>query len=335
MFKKVYEKIKKIIINNHNFILFVIFIAIVLNIKVPYVISAPGGVLPLNNRIEIDGKKIDTNFYTTYVRVYNGNVASFILGKVMPKWDVEKIDKYSGSNNLSYEDVNMQEVLLMKRSNSIASSLALKEAGIPYEEVNNKLYVLYKMEGYDNDLKIGDQIISCDKNSTKVFEDLYSCIYNSKNNNIDLVVKRNNKNISLNTKLYNHQGNRVIGINVYQDFTVKSDPSIKVTYAKNESGSSGGLMTALSIYDSLTNLNISKKYKIAGTGTIDEEGKVGEIGGIKYKLLGSSKSKVDVFFCPKDNYKEALKIKKKYKLKINIVEVDTFTDAVNYLKKLK
>ena len=335
MLKKLYAKFKKFIIENHNFILFLILFVIVLNIKVPYVISAPGGALPLEDKIVIDGKKTDTNFYTTYVTVIDANVASYVFAKLMPRWDVEKVEDYSGSSNLSYNDVNKYEFLLMKHSNNIATMLALKEAGIPYEEVDNKLYVLYKLDEYKNDLKIGDQIISCDNKTVNLYEELESCINNSSDNTISMEVKRNKKTVDLDIDLTKHNGKRVIGINVYQDFVVKSNPSIKIEYDDNESGSSGGLMTALSIYDALTDLKISNKYKIAGTGTIDEEGNVGEIGGIKYKLLGSNKSHVDVFFCPDANYKEALKIKKKYNLKLNIVKVKTFNDAVTYLKKLK
>ena len=37
----------------------------------------------------------------------------------------------------------------------------------------------------------------------------------------------------------------------------------------------------------------------------------------------------------KDNFDEAMKIKKKYKLKLKIVKVEKFSDAIDYLNKLK
>ena len=93
-------------------------------------------------------------------------------------------------------------------------------------------------------------------------------------------------------------------------------------------------MTALTIYSELVDLKIPKGMKIAGTGTIEEDEKVGKIDGIKYKLLGSEKKKVDIFFVPSENYKEAIKVKKKYHLKLKIVRVETIDDAINYLNKL-
>lgn len=74
---------------------------------------------------------------------------------------------------------------------------------------------------------------------------------------------------------------------------------------------------------------------INGAGTIDIDSNVGEIGGVKYKLMGAFSNKADIFFVPKDNYEEAVKVKKKFNYKIKVVSVDTFEDAINYLKTTK
>ena len=88
------------------------------------------------------------------------------------------------------------------------------------------------------------------------------------------------------------------------------------------------------MYDALTKKDLTKGLKIAGTGTIEEDGTIGAIGGVKYKLLGAVNSHADIFFVPSgNNYKEAVKIKKKRKLKIKIVKVEKAEDAINYLKK--
>ena len=90
---------------------------------------------------------------------------------------------------------------------------------------------------------------------------------------------------------------------------------------------------ALNIYLSLSNEDIVKGRKIAGTGTIDNNGNVGEIAGVKYKLMGANKSGVDIVFVPSENYQEAIAIKKENNYKMEIVEVKTFKDAIEYLKK--
>lgn len=92
-------------------------------------------------------------------------------------------------------------------------------------------------------------------------------------------------------------------------------------------------MMSLSIYSAISGEDILKGRNIAGTGTIDMEGNVGEIGGIKYKVMGAVKNKMDIILVPSANYKEAMKVKKEKKYKIKIVEVKTFQDAIKYLKE--
>ena len=72
------------------------------------------------------------------------------------------------------------------------------------------------------------------------------------------------------------------------------DINIKVKTKSSESGASGGFMTALAIYNALTSDDITKGKIIAGTGTIDSEGNVGVIGGVKYKLSGAVKNHADI-----------------------------------------
>ena len=47
----------------------------------------------------------------------------------------------------------------------------------------------------------------------------------------------------------------------------------------------------LAIYKELIEEDITHGLKIVGTGTIDELGNVGEIDGVKYKILGAVKNK--------------------------------------------
>ena len=115
----------------------------------------------------------------------------------------------------------------------------------------------------------------------------------------------------------------------------KTNPKIKVNIDDNESGSSGGLVMALAIYNSLIEEDITKGLTIVGTGTIDEEGNIGTIGGVKYKLKNAESEKADLFLVPKgDNYKEAIKIKKEKNYNIKIIPIGTFDEAIEFLKNI-
>jgi PDZ domain-containing secreted protein len=49
--------------------------------------------------------------------------------------------------------------------------------------------------------------------------------------------------------------------------------------------------------------------------------------------MGAHKAKADVFLVPKNNYEEAIKVKKERGYDISIVSVETLDDAIKYLKE--
>ena len=147
---------------------------------------------------------------------------------------------------------------------------------------------------------------------------------------------RNKKEKKIKTTLYQYENQNLLGVTLQQIKKYKTSPNIKIQFQKRESGPSGGLMTTLDIYNKLTKKDLTNSLKIAGTGTIEEDGSIGEIGEIKYKLLGAEKQKADIFLAPTgENYETCKKVKKEKKLKIKIIEVKTIEDAITKLENLK
>lgn len=99
-------------------------------------------------------------------------------------------------------------------------------------------------------------------------------------------------------------------------------------------------MFSLEVYKQLQNRDITKGYKIAGTGTISQDGKVGQIGGIREKITAVDKADIDIFFCPKDieptdtNEKTVMEEAEKYGYDVKIVPVETLEEAIKFLEKL-
>ena len=153
---------------------------------------------------------------------------------------------------------------------------------------------------------------------------------------IKIKVKRGKKEVQCFGKLQNVNGVSLIGIVISSVKEMKTDPSIQIVTSKNESGPSGGLMLSLTIYNMLTKKDLTKGYKIVGTGTMEEDGSVGEIGGVSYKLKGAVKKKADIFLVPSgNNYEEAMKLKKERNYKIEIKAISTFDEAIEYLENLE
>ena len=93
-------------------------------------------------------------------------------------------------------------------------------------------------------------------------------------------------------------------------------------------------MMSLAIYNQLVKEDITGGKKIVGTGTIDISGNVGEIGGVKYKLIGAVKDDADIFICPEENYSEAIEVALDKEYDITIISASTFNEAIKKLEEL-
>ncbi|MFD3974904.1 PDZ domain-containing protein [Streptomyces cyaneofuscatus] len=90
----------------------------------------------------------------------------------------------------------------------------------------------------------------------------------------------------------------VVGIRAGTDHTFPFEIDIELA---DVGGPSAGLMFSLGIIDKLTPGNLTGGKFVAGTGTIDDAGKVGPIGGINMKLVGAREAGARYFLTPDDN----------------------------------
>ncbi|MFI7097963.1 PDZ domain-containing protein [Streptomyces sp. NPDC050161] len=123
-------------------------------------------------------------------------------------------------------------------------------------------------------------------------------------------------------------GRAVVGIQAGIDHTFPFPIDVKLA---DVGGPSAGLMFALGIVDKLTPQDLTGGKFVAGTGTIDDEGKVGPIGGISMKTVGARAKGAEYFLTPKDNCATAAK---DIPDGLTLVKVDTIGDAVKALKKI-
>ena len=66
------------------------------------------------------------------------------------------------------------------------------------------------------------------------------------------------------------------------------------------------MMHTLAIVDTLTPGELTQGHVIAGTGTIAYDGTVGNIGGIRQKIVGAEAAGAEYVLVPEGNYEEAL-----------------------------
>jgi PDZ domain-containing protein len=296
-------------------------------------IEAPGGLINISDRLSNVVYKSDGSFNLTYVTNYRGNIVTVILGKLLPDWDIVKDSEVS---DIDYKTLNKMQTISLYSSISNATYLAYNKSGVDVNIKNRNLYIYYMYDGIaDSDLEIGDRIISYDDIEAKDSIELRKYILEkNEGDTIKFKVIRNKKEVDAYAKVKVESDTKIIGIIVYTIFDYENDPDIHYAYQESEVGSSGGLMLSLSIYNSLIEEDITKGKKISGTGTIEMDGTVGEIAGIKYKILGAVKDKADVFIVPANNYEEAEKIVKTRKLKIKLIKAENFKQVLEELSNL-
>ncbi|WBP88633.1 S16 family serine protease [Kitasatospora cathayae] len=101
-------------------------------------------------------------------------------------------------------------------------------------------------------------------------------------------------------------------------------------------GPSAGQMLALGIVDKLAGDgkggDLTGGLKIAGTGTIDNDGTVGPVGGVPLKTQAAARDGATVFLLPKDECTDA---KVNTPKTLRLVPVGTLADSVAALEALK
>ena len=308
-----------------------------LNYPLDYYIVMGGGISNANNRIEVEEKhEVKGSFNISYVTQLDANVLFYGLSYIVPTWEREDVDLYKYKSEESIDDLQFRSDLDLETANGTATYWAYTLANKKVEETNRKLYVIITYpEEYETTLKVGDEILSIDGNSYQSVDE-YVKYLQTQENKVVVKVKRKNKEQEIEVPLYDHDGTKIFGVSLQYVKSYKTDPEVKIKFKRNESGPSGGLITTLEIYNQLTKKDITKGYTIAGTGTIEENGKIGQIGGIEHKILGAVAAKADYFITPGgSNYKDAKKYIRKKKLKIKLIKVDTIEDAIKQLEELE
>ena len=332
MFNKIYENIKKFIKENYKTLLLYLILLIICTYRLPFYIYTGGGTIDLEKRIDLKGNE-KGSYNLAYVKQIYATIPTYLLSFVVDKWDVVKVSDLQIDNEEDVKDIDNREKLYLEEANNHAILNAYKLAGKTINMKESSYKVIYVNKDSDTNIIVGDKLLSV--NGVKITNNLEYKKYLQTlevGTRLEIKVERNNKEIDCYAILKEIDGEKIIGLYLVNIYDYELDPPINLKFKWNESGSSGGFMLSLAIYDRLVDDDLTKGRKIVGTGTIDANGNVGEIGGVKYKVLGASREKADIFFCPKENYEEAINTKNKYNLKLKIVKVETLEEAINYLK---
>lgn len=143
---------------------------------------------------------------------------------------------------------------------------------------------------------------------------------------VALSIDRAGKQLTLSIKSSKGaDGQALLGVIPANQFIYPFSVNIRL---KDVGGPSAGMMFALGIIEKLTPESLTRKRIIAGTGTIDDDGKVGPIGGIEDKVLGAYRHGARLFLTPRSNCLEIHSVPEG----MRVVGVQTLKDAVTALQ---
>ena len=337
MINKIYAEIVKTIKENYKLFLSFIFLFILMILRLPYYIEAPGGIIDIDKRIVMEEKsKSVGTFNLTYVKEIRATVPTLIYAYINKNWDIVKIKDIKYKNE-KIKDVDYRNKILLEEANSNAIRVAYRYANKELSITREHLYITYIDDEAKTNLKIGDELLKIDGVDIISKDQLYNII---KERNVDanltFTVKRDNEVTECFAKIRIVNNDKKIGIVISKISDLNTNPKVILKFRSSESGPSGGLITALSIYNSLTEDDITGGKTIVGTGAIDENGKVESIGGIEYKIKGAVKAKADIFLVPAgENYDEAKKVVNNNNYNLLLIQISSFDEALEKLNALK
>ena len=285
-------------------------------IPVPYAVFGPGPVI--NTLGEVKGRRLISvtgrqaypttgTLDMTTVRVFGGPGTRISLLSVLTAWISDKRaavpEEAVFPPGQSQQQTQENDRLLMVSSQESATAAALGALGIP---VPTKLTIF----GVSPDVPAADvlkpQDVLVEVGDTRIQDltQLRALLQKVEpGEEVRLTVRRGNAEQELVTRTTRGEdGQTLLGVFLDPKFTFPFAVKIDIP---DVSGPSAGMVFALGIIDTLTPGDLTGGKQIAGTGTIDADGKVGPIGGIPLKMVAARDIGAELFLVPAGNCEEA------------------------------
>ena len=328
MFSKL-SKTRKVLV-----IFFIVLMPIGL-VKTEYYFMSPGP--PYQWEIEYGNNEnysFDGNLYQLTVRRDEANIYVYLWSLLNSSYDLypREVILPDGVTPQELSEISIQN---MRTSENVAIAVALKNIGYEIESKGDGVAVVGLLEDspVKDKLKKGDLINSI--NNTVIYsatEFISTLRTYSIGETVSIGLLREidgiKEQIYIKTTLIEHveyEGEPMVGflattVNERFDFPFEID--IKTG---NVGGPSAGLMMALNVYNDLIPEDITNSKIIAGTGTIEIDGSVGPVGGIKQKIIAAKRAGAELILVPVANFEEAQPFETD---KTAIVAVDSFDEAL-------
>ncbi|WP_314843213.1 PDZ domain-containing protein [Rothia mucilaginosa] len=217
--------------------------------------------------------------------------------------------------HVSHEQATAATGAQMADSQTQAKVAAMRQLKMA---VTEKVQVLSTVEGSPaaSALKADDRIVKVGEKQIETLTDVPKAVNASNGSPIDVTVERDGtqQTFKLTPVRSSDDSRWILGAGLKQSYDLPAHVQYNLD---GVGGPSAGLMLALGTVDKLSEGTLladedagGDPYRsyISGTGTIDANGKVGAIGGIKYKILATGRYGARYFLAPKENCDSIVKM---------------------------
>lgn len=299
-------------------------------------ITAPGAAIDTSGLVSVQGGQAHRgHLYMLVVTTEPANLFWYIYAKLDPhRADLETPKEFLGD----IEDYSKYMELtrrMMFDSQQTARAIGLYQAGLgrgtmPIGAEITDLTATSPAKGV---FQPNDIVVAIEGNPITSAQALRTAMVPVKPGAVVTVrVKRAGKEVELRVPTGENPdparaGTAAFGI--YVKDAVLFDVPVPVNIKAGQiTGPSAGLMFTLQIVDQLTPGGITGGRVVAGTGTIEADGTVGAIGGVKQKVFAAEAAGAKVMFVPRANYADAASVA----TRLQLVPVDRAEDALNWLR---
>ena len=134
-------KIKEFLRKEYKFIIFLVVVIVLFYVRLPYYISAPGGIINVTDRVEMEGYKNESgSLNMLYVSEYNATPMTFLWAK-LSGYDISSNKKKQVSDE-TISEIEVRNKIMRDNSLDIATMVAYTRAGKKIDIKNKRNVVI-------------------------------------------------------------------------------------------------------------------------------------------------------------------------------------------------
>lgn len=302
-------------------------------IETPYSLERPGPVVDVQAVVEPAPRLRHGALYLTTVMLTPAHAREWVISYFDPKSLMVPRDELQ-PRTLTPSQYARMTTQMMDESKTVAKVVALRAAGYPVAISGQGAQVQDLLEGSlaSGHLMSGDIVVKVGDTPIQTATDLVAATSAYQpGDSMPVTVRRGagTEEVKVPLGAYPDNPKRArIGIAVLTHVFAFETPVTVTIKTDDIGGSSAGLMFSLGIYQGITETDLTGGHRVAGTGTLTIEGKVGGVSGVRMKVFGAEAAGAELFLVPTENLAEA----QAASTKLRVEAVATFDDALRVVR---